>query len=237
MVIFGGLEIVAAGYLIHEHKKNKRERERVAQEQDEAERRRHSSSRRNSDDYPRGSRHHSERKRTHPNPSGSSSREKLPAASQSSMNLLPKPILKPARAVSAPPPNYYPPTAQTQLHPDPRQRLQPHALSEADRYVPSNHYPAPPPLPHGIPSNQQRAPYGPYAPRPGYQPSPASAPVTHAYVAPPDGVWEMPGAPLSHPNPAMSRIQQQQGRPYSPHVHFDDDAASIASTAPPPYRE
>ncbi|KAG9242776.1 hypothetical protein BJ878DRAFT_481715 [Calycina marina] len=32
MVILGGLEIVAAGYLIHKHKKTKRERERLAEE-------------------------------------------------------------------------------------------------------------------------------------------------------------------------------------------------------------
>lgn len=32
MVLFGGLEIVAAGYLIHKHKQNKRERERLEEE-------------------------------------------------------------------------------------------------------------------------------------------------------------------------------------------------------------
>jgi hypothetical protein len=248
MVIFGGLEIVAAGYLIHEHKKNKRERERVAQEHDDAERLRESAQgrhprRRNSDDYPRGRRQHSERKRTHQRedarPSGSSSKEKLPA-SKSSLNLSPKPILKPQRATSAPPPDYYPPTShapsQSQVHPDQRQRLQAHTLSEPERYLPSNHYPAPPPLPQAEASSQHHPHYPPYTPRPEYRPSPVSAPATHAYVVPPDGVWELPGGPLSHPNPAIGRLQRPS-RPYSPHVHFDDDAASIASTAPPPYRE
>ena len=35
MVIFGGLELVAAGYILHKHNKNKRERRRLEEEAEE----------------------------------------------------------------------------------------------------------------------------------------------------------------------------------------------------------
>jgi len=256
MVLLGGLEFIAAGYIISEATKHKRAR-RIQEENEQQQRREHAHRRRRHSDqgpnhtyqahhqnlpaFPqhrkssvdKQSRDHRHDRNDYQKPSGKG-------------DFLPLPILKnPRRNESAPPPGGYLPTAyppQGQW-----QQLQPPMnggtpYDDPNRYVPSYHYPPPPPLPMSPPAPHQSYPaYQPIQPPPythTLPPPPQSqAMVPSHYVPPPQEVWEMPGAAvMTHAYPAP---MNEQARPFSPHVHFADEAQSSygRQTPPPPYRE
>jgi hypothetical protein len=118
MVILGGLELVAAGYILHKHSKNKRERQRLREaeellEEEEYHRRSHSHT-------GRGRRHSHERERSHTRRHRHDHKEyygdQKPAIDAQTPSQYLKPEYLPAhtqpqRASSAPPPQEgYPPT-------------------------------------------------------------------------------------------------------------------------------
>jgi hypothetical protein len=108
MVVFGGLELVAAGYLIHKYNKTKEEQRRIEEEEERLER----LERRSRSDYRRKHsherrRHSRDRKRRYDDEKHS--HEPRP-------QYLTQPAPQPPRASSAPPPmeGYYPPTGWPQ---------------------------------------------------------------------------------------------------------------------------
>jgi hypothetical protein len=114
MVIFGGLELVAAGYILHKHNQNKRERRRLEEdaeilEEEQYHRRSHSHNRSRSydDRDDNGYRAHN-RKHRHDHATTSESQRPVEEKPQ---YLSPGYYAQPPRASSAPPQDeYYPPT-------------------------------------------------------------------------------------------------------------------------------
>jgi hypothetical protein len=218
MVIFGGLELVAAGYLLHEHSKNKEERARLEEEEAALERRRrrrrHSADRR---------RHHShERKHSYyeyedakPSRPQYVAPPTYPAANS---YLAPTP--QHTRANSAPPPQQqqqdpnYPPTGwpahwpQSQT-PDPNVTT---ARGEA----------GPLPVKYGWRPNQEHVDSNAYQGA-QYSPAPSSR-----RRSPPRGRSETrPGPAMSTGRPVVHNSQPVS----SPHVRF---ALPDDRSEPPP---
>jgi hypothetical protein len=111
MVILGGLEVVAAGYLIHKHQKNKKERERIEDERAEIEEEEYRH--RPSSHHHRRHRSHSRRRHSHDRPHSHDGR-------YGRENHKPKPILKPAPMPAAQ--SMYQASPQYDAHPNPPQQ-------------------------------------------------------------------------------------------------------------------
>jgi hypothetical protein len=110
MVILGGLEIVAAGYLIHKHQQNKKDKARLEEEEayleEEEYRKRHSSS---------NHRHRSHSRRRHSRERPHSYDGKYDYRRESPRPMPAKSAMRPAAAQQAPPPSM----AQQSMRPPP----------------------------------------------------------------------------------------------------------------------
>lgn len=212
MVIFGGLELVAAGYLLHEHAKHKEERARLEEEEAAAERRRRR--RRHSADRRR--RHSRDRKQSYSyeyedaRPPRDSRPQYLAPTTYPAASPYLAPTAQPARANSAPPsqqqqqqdPNY-PPTGWPQHWPQ-SQRPEPNVGPREAGPLPSK---------YGWRPDQEHVDSDAYENQnPQYSPAPASRRRSRgrSETRPADGPAQSAARPAANGQRPVA----------SPHVHF-----------------
>lgn len=258
MVIFGGLELVAGAYILHEVSKSKREKKRIEAENEYIHSNNQRRSRRHSHEgttRPSSHRHHHTR---HESPEKSTQdkrhrreetpdrrrdeaptrrEEKSKSKSGKGDTLMPPSILKNKhRAGSAPPAGSYPPPHNPGQWQQPHKSMNGPAYDDTSTYVSPHQYPPPPQYPTAVPTAQLS--YPTYIP-PQASPPPAPVYAVSHYTPPPHGVWELPtGTELALSKPLQNTARPMRP-PFSPHVRFADQVQSNygSDTPPPPYRE
>ncbi|KAG4437012.1 hypothetical protein IFR05_007516 [Cadophora sp. M221] len=225
MVILGGLELVAAGYIIHKHAQNKKEKQRIEDEAAALEEQQYrifpSDGRgRHSHSQHRRRRSHSRRRHsTDGRHRKESPRPPMPVSRPPQYNIAPAPMQKPLQR-----PN---------THPQPLQRpnapLQPQQRPQAQ------------PQPQSQPQPQPQTQYPPDI-KYGWTDEPARPPQQQDSSFPPTGWpahWEQ-SRTAGTQRPESSRGRQER-REDSPHVRFGPSrhtpsVRSSSRTPPPSYR-
>ncbi|KAL2072203.1 hypothetical protein VTL71DRAFT_11546 [Oculimacula yallundae] len=228
MVILGGLELVAVGYVIHKHAQNKKEKQRIAEEAaalEEQQYRIFPSDGRGRHAHSQHRRRRSHSRRRHSADDGrrrkESPRPPMPVTRPPQYNVAPAPMQKPLQRPSTYPQPLQRPNAPLQ----PQQRLQPQVQLQPQpqhQSQPQTQYP--PDIKYGWTDEPVR---------PAMQQDPSFPPTgwpSH---------WEQSRAGGAQP-PGSSRGREER-RPGSPHVRFDSSrhAASVRSSSrspPPSYR-
>jgi hypothetical protein len=258
MVLLGGLELVAAGYLIHQYDENKKEKKRIEEERRRRRRRPHSESPprnrpQRRDDRPKHDYRPSDRPSAYaPPPAQPALRPSSAGPGRTSADNLAVPGPSgPQRPSSQPPPSCRPPVGYT------APTMMGHApYSQAPPSGPPANYPysypppfSPPQYPSAVP-NASRPPAGPssgsYMPYTGddkytYSPE-VDDPRRHSDSSLPLGIYEPPTGPyeLSAEGPWMH--DQNLTVHQRPHVRFNIPGEGVANAGeeprspPPAYR-
>ncbi|KAG4421424.1 hypothetical protein IFR04_005483 [Cadophora malorum] len=221
MVILGGLELVAAGYIIHKHNQNKKEKQRIEEEAAALEEQQYRIF--PSDGRGRHSQSHHRRRRSH-----SRRRHSTDGKYRKESPRPPMPVARPPQYNSTPA-LVQKPLQRPNTHPQPLQR--PNAPLQPQQR----------PQPQPQPQPQSQAQYPPDI-KYGWTDEPARPPQQQDLTFPPTGWpahWEQSRTgSAQRPEPSRGR---EERRSDSPHVRFGPSrhtpsVGSSSRTPPPSYR-